>query len=156
MSAAEAKAIISRLRSEIFEVDAVISRLYEEEGSEASELQLRLEENEAAYEAALAAVHRQIAEELEADVILTNHYKDTANSTCVSAMMDQQDEIIVKEHEAYKHSLLVSADSELTRRQGVEERRHEEKKQQMLRDVEVKKITQDHTHSNMYLFAFYT
>jgi len=137
MSIAEANAEIARLRFELSEVDTQLASLNDIQEASYSEMQQLFDANEAAHEAALATLHGQIAEELEADVILTNHYKDTANAACVSALMDQQDEHIMKEHEEYKLRMLAAADGELARRQRAEEHAHEQRRQRMLAEAEV-------------------
>ena len=51
--------------------------------------------------------HRQ---ELEADVILTSHYKDTANEKCVESILKRQDVELQKEKDTIQHQLLQDAD----------------------------------------------
>ena len=53
------------------------------------------------------------SDELAADVVLTDHYKDTAAEACISALMKQQDAVLLREKAALKDLVLKYADSHL-------------------------------------------
>lgn len=61
----------------------------------------------------LDKINRNHCDELSADVVLTEHYKDDAAEACIHALMKQQDVMLLKEKESLKDLVLKYADSHL-------------------------------------------
>ena len=70
-------------------------------------------QHEEDHQALLDKINGNHSDELAADVVLTEHYKDTAAEACISALMKQQDAQLLQEKETLKDMLLKYADSHL-------------------------------------------
>ena len=73
----------------------------------------RLVINDEDHQKLLEKINKNHSDELAADVVLTEHYKDTAAEACISALMKQQDTTLLQEKESLKELVLKYADSHL-------------------------------------------
>lgn len=101
---------IKNCDEEIFALDSKMEQLQTRVAKE-------LSEKDANHKALMEKINANHADELSADIVLTEHYQDGAAEACISALMKQQDVALLKEKEELKDILLEYADKHLMDRE---------------------------------------
>jgi hypothetical protein len=129
---------LNELQAKILKCDEEIKELDVEMERAQAGLAMQLSEKEAANKALIDKINANHADELSADIVLTEHYKDGAAEACIGALMKQQDSVILKDKENLKHVLLEYADSHLQSRENSLLAAHADEKQAKMSEEEEK------------------
>lgn len=108
---------INELHEKISQCDEEILELDTQLEQRQTQYTLDLSEKEASHKALMDKINTNHADELSADVVLTEHYQDGAAEACIAALMKQQDAVLLKEKEQLKNTLLEYADVHLQSRE---------------------------------------
>ena len=108
---------INELHEKISQCDEDILELDTQLEQRQTQYTLDLSEKEASHKALMDKINTNHADELSADIVLTEHYQDGAAEACIAALMKQQDAVLLKEKEQLKNTLLEYADVHLQSRE---------------------------------------
>ena len=108
---------INELHEKISQCDEEILELDTQLEQRQTQYTLDLSEKEASHKALMDKINTNHADELSADIVLTEHYQDGAAEACIAALMKQQDAVLLKEKEQLKNTLLEYADVHLQSRE---------------------------------------
>lgn len=108
---------INELQGKIRQCDEDIKALDLKMEQAQTRVATELSEKEAAHKALMDKIIVNHADELSADIVLTEHYQDGATEACIAALMKQQDVMLLKEKETLKNTLLEYADMHLQNRE---------------------------------------
>lgn len=108
---------INELHEKISQCDKEILELDTQLEQRQTQYTLDLSEKEASHKALMDKINTNHADELSADIVLTEHYQDGAAEACIAALMKQQDAVLLKEKEQLKNTLLEYADVHLQSRE---------------------------------------
>jgi hypothetical protein len=108
---------INELQEKIRQCDEEILQLDTQMEQSQTQYTMELSEKEASHKALMDKINANHADELSADIVLTEHYQDGAAEACVAALMKQQDAVLLKEKEQLKNTMLEHADVHLQNRE---------------------------------------
>ena len=132
---------IDELRNLISSAESSISQLDNEIAFTASGLQSELSSRKQDQLKKIQGMNEFHRQDLDSEIILTSHYKDTANETAISSIMKQQDVTLSKEKETMLHKMLHEADDLLKQMEKNFVRGNEERKNSTLQKEEDEYLT---------------
>lgn len=132
---------IDELRALISSCESSISQIDNEMAFTASGLQSELSSREQDQLKKMQGVNEYHRQDLESEIVLTSHYKDTANEKAIASIMKQQDVTLSKEKDTMLHKMLHEADELLQQMEKNFVKGNEERKSSTLQKEEDEYLT---------------